>query len=96
MTDSRHYCASTVADGRVFVFGGFCACSGEFPRVGLPLSLDPQRSGESYDPNVGRWQYIDAIPTTRANFAAATVGDNIYVVGGSTGDGRFVLKSAHK
>ena len=62
--------ATTAADGRVFVFGGFDGSN-------------TLNSVEAYSPNTGSWASVAPMPTARYLSAAATGPDGrLYVIGG--------------
>jgi N-acetylneuraminic acid mutarotase len=42
---------------------------------------------EAYDPKANRWQKLARLPSARHGFAAAAVGNTLYVLGGSTSCG---------
>merc|ERR1712060_581497 len=43
-------------------------------------------SAERFDPQTGMWEVLQPMPTARAECAAATSMDRLYVFGGDTGD----------
>ncbi|MBX3447444.1 MAG: hypothetical protein KF765_11880 [Parvibaculaceae bacterium] len=75
--------------GRVYVAGGYEAPPLERPQFGLLEQADtaPAQEGDTakgwvYDPAVGTWIGIAAMPSPRAGHGLVTVGDRIYALGG--------------
>jgi N-acetylneuraminic acid mutarotase len=74
---AREGLVARTIDGRIYVAGGSAGGSGAVEYL------------EMYDPAVGGWFVTKAvIPTPRAYAASAVVGGNLYVIGGTAGDGR--------
>jgi N-acetylneuraminic acid mutarotase len=71
----RAWHALAAVSGRLFVLGGF---------VGSFLVGQPVDTTAEYLPASDTWVTRSAMPTLRFNFAAATLGDRLYAVGGET------------
>lgn len=74
MPQSCCFHAMATAAGRVFVFGGI----GE--GTGRDASTRPDVM--AFDPATNKWSIVGKLPTPRNRFAAATIGDRIFVVAG--------------
>jgi N-acetylneuraminic acid mutarotase len=72
--------ATAVLDGRLYVFGG--EGNSDNPR-GVFAEV------EAYEPATDSWVLVDTMPTPRHGFSAVTVGNRIYLPGGSTRQGGF-------
>lgn len=72
--------SSAYADyhGLLFFIGGECKDTAS------RKSFD---DNEAYDPKTNMWRKLAALPSARHGFAAATVGNTMYVLGGSTACG---------
>lgn len=76
--------------GRIYVAGGYEAQPVERPQFGLLDPLDtaaPASEGDTakgwvYDPAVGTWIGIAAMPSPRAGHGFVALGDRIYALGG--------------
>ena len=72
--------ATAALNGRLYVFGGegnTASPRGVFAEV------------EAYDPAADAWTLVDTMPPPRHSFSAVTVGERIYLPGGSTRQGGF-------
>jgi N-acetylneuraminic acid mutarotase len=72
----RHHFGVAAANGKIYAIGG---CDGE-------KETDPHNplaNVDVFDPATGRWTALASLPEPRRNLAAVTVGDRIFVVGGS-------------
>ena len=75
LNESRGWAPSASVDGRLYVFGG--SKGGHGPCLGSVEMLDTSQSN-------AKWQTISTLPgKTRGWFGAATVGQKIYLVGGT-------------
>ena len=63
---------------KLYRVGGFSAMNAE----GEEHDLRSQKDVACFDPAVGTWQELPALPEPRSSHDAAVVGDSIYVVGG--------------
>jgi PKD repeat protein len=83
--EGRQGGAGAVLGGRLYAIGGWTSS-------GLTGVVD------RFDPQTGVWDQVRPMPTPRANFGAAVVGQGVYVVGGSVnnaasaGTERFTLE----
>jgi len=84
MPTSRSNMASAVVDGKIYVLGGVKRVDGQWQILSTV---------EVYDPKADTWDTRADLTTARAAFAAATIGSNIYVMGGIVGFGPFQLTS---
>merc|ERR1712194_237636 len=73
MSGRRHYHASVVLGGKIYVMGG----------IGEGL-LD---TVEVYDPQADSWQRMASMPCGVYDHAAAAMGGKIYVTGGDSDEG---------
>jgi N-acetylneuraminic acid mutarotase len=62
--------------GLLFFAGGECKAAGT-----ARTTFD---ENEAYDPKSGKWRKLAALPSGRHGFAAASVGNTLYYLGGST------------
>lgn len=69
--------------GKLYRIGGFTAMNDE----GEQHALVSQNLVASFDPAVGDWSELPALPERRSSHDAAVVGDTLYVVGGWAMDG---------
>ena len=64
------------------------ASAGTCSRPGIRQSTGSARTtfdeNEAYDPKSGKWRKLAALPSGRHGFAAASVGNALYYLGGST------------
>jgi N-acetylneuraminic acid mutarotase len=74
MPTARSSSAYAQYHGLLFFLGGECK------DVAKGLAFD---ENEAYDPKSNTWRKLAPLPTTRHGFAAAAVGDTLYVLGGS-------------
>ena len=74
MLTARSDPASTVVDGKIYVFGGLSAS-------GVTLN-----TVEEYDPALDEWTARASMPTANYGRAACALGQAIYVMGGSSTD----------
>lgn len=65
-------------DGKLYRLGGFTAVN----KKGEEHQLHSQASVAMYDPAVGEWKDLPALPEPRSSFDAAVANGAIYVVGG--------------
>jgi hypothetical protein len=73
MSQRRSYLAAAELDGAIYAAGGMVG------ETGRPLATFGR-----YDPEADRWTTLTGLPVATRAAAAATVGDTIYVVGGTT------------
>jgi len=64
--------------GKLYRVGGFTAKNDE----GKPNDLESQSSVACFDPAVGKWSDLPALPEARSSHDAAVLGDTLYVIGG--------------
>ena len=79
MPTGRSSSAYTEYRGLLFFMGGECKTTS----AGR-ASFD---ENEAYDPKTNAWRTLGALPTGRHGFAASSVGNTLYVLGGSTACG---------
>ena len=70
LNEARHYAASTVFEGKVVVTGG-------------EKSWYTLKSVETYDYYENKWTYLPDMIETRFNHAAVSMGNKMFVIGGS-------------
>jgi N-acetylneuraminic acid mutarotase len=75
LPEPRHHLMSAPYDGKVFIFGGASSI----------VNWTPRAEAWVYDPNANSWQAIASMPEPRLAGAAITLGDFIYVAGGTGG-----------
>lgn len=63
---------------------------------GISEHAEELRVAESYDPVRDKWTRIPDIKTARAHMGVASLGNAIYVIGGSTENGHSVLDSVER
>ena len=69
--------ATAVADGKIYVIGGFAK-----PSISNILSISD--AVEMYDPQTNQWSAKAALPTSLHHTGAVSVGGKLYVIGGFT------------
>jgi N-acetylneuraminic acid mutarotase len=74
LPQGRHHLMTTAHDGRIFIFGGS-------PNI----AFRPTDSAWVYDPATAEWSDLAPMPERRMSGAAVSLGDFIYIVGGSGG-----------
>ena len=80
MKVARKSPSATVAQGKIYVFGG---------SVDVPLSTIVLASCEVYDPNTKRWKHISDMGQKRESAAVAVHNGKIFVTGGFDGEHRL-------
>ncbi|QDU38590.1 N-acetylneuraminate epimerase precursor [Maioricimonas rarisocia] len=65
-------------DGKLHRLGGFTALNEE----GEDHILESQADVAVFDPKMGEWKELPALPEPRSSFDAAVLGDTLYVIGG--------------
>src|SRR6267378_3509669 len=75
---ASHHVAFTEHKGKIYAFGGFV-----LPQSG-PAAWVPIDNAWEYDPATDSWKALAPLPTKRGSPVAVTVGDKMYVIGGST------------
>jgi N-acetylneuraminic acid mutarotase len=65
-------------DGKLFIIGG--------RETGIRSNTD---RNEMYDPEKDTWVMVNNMPTKRSGLSAASVGNNIFVIGGEKAGGSF-------
>ncbi|HEY3475639.1 MAG TPA: kelch repeat-containing protein, partial [Anaerolineales bacterium] len=75
LPEPRHHLMSAAHDGRVFIFGGASSI----------VDWRPQFKAWVYDPSQDSWAEIASMPEPRLAGAAVTLGDFIYILGGTGG-----------
>jgi N-acetylneuraminic acid mutarotase len=78
MPTARHHHTSAIVDGKLFIIGG--------RETDVPSNVD---NNEMYDPVHDRWIIHTPMPTKRSGLAAATIGLDIFAVGGEKIEGSF-------
>jgi N-acetylneuraminic acid mutarotase len=78
MPTSRHHAASSLVDGKIYVFGG---------RTVANSSLANLNNNEMYNPQKDEWMLLEPMPSKRSGIAAATYNDTIFVFGGEDAGG---------
>jgi N-acetylneuraminic acid mutarotase len=76
MPTARSSSAFAEYRGLLFFAGGECKTTGT-----ARVTFD---ENEAYDPKSGKWRKLAALPSGRHGFAAASVGNTLYFLGGST------------
>jgi len=76
MPSARSSSAFAEYRGLLFFAGGECKTTST-----ARVTFD---ENEAYDPKSGKWRKLAALPTGRHGFAAASVGNTLYFLGGST------------
>jgi N-acetylneuraminic acid mutarotase len=76
MPSARSSSAFAQYRGLLFFAGGECKTTGT-----ARTTFD---ENEAYDPKSGKWRKLAALPSGRHGFAAASVGNTLYYLGGST------------
>jgi N-acetylneuraminic acid mutarotase len=79
MPTARSSSAFATYKGLLVFLGGECKITGS-----TRTSFD---ENEAYDPKTNSWRKLTALPSGRHGFAADTVGNTLYVLGGSTACG---------
>jgi N-acetylneuraminic acid mutarotase len=72
LTDRGDFAATLGPDGRIYAIGGNSSVQGDLA------------SGEAFTPETGVWSTIPDMPTARVNTVAATLLNQVYVLGGNT------------
>ena len=75
LPEPRHHLMSAAHAGRVFIFGGASSI----------VDWRPQFKAWVYDPSQDSWAEIASMPEPRLAGAAVTLGDFIYILGGTGG-----------
>jgi N-acetylneuraminic acid mutarotase len=75
---ASHHVSFTEYKGKIYAFGGFV-----LPQSG-PAAWVPIDNAWEYDPATDNWKALAPLPTKRGSPVAVTVGDKMYVIGGST------------
>ena len=75
---ASHHVSFTEYKGKIYAFGGFV-----LPQSGPPAWVPIDNAWE-YDPATDNWKAPAPLPTKRGSPVAVTVGDKMYVIGGST------------
>ncbi len=75
---ASHHVSFTEYKGKIYAFGGFV-----LPQSG-PAGWVPIDKAWEYDPATDSWKALAPLPTKRGSPVAVTVGDKMYVIGGST------------
>lgn len=68
---------SVVADGKLFVFGGYDVTTPDY---------QPTNAAETFNPNTNTWSAIAPMPVPETHMGVATDGTYIYIAGGYTFD----------
>jgi N-acetylneuraminic acid mutarotase len=68
---------STVANGKLYVFGGYNITTPDY---------QPTNAAEVFDPSTNTWTSLAPMPVAETHMGVATDGTNIYVAGGYTFD----------
>ena len=84
MPTARHHHASEVVDGKLFVIGG--------RETGIRSNTD---MNEKYDPEQDTWTELNHMPTKRSGLTAASVGSDIFVMGGEKARGSFDINEKY-
>lgn len=87
MPTARHHLTSSVVDGKLYVIGGRLLGNG-IPRP-VNEGLSNFNDNEMYDPVKNTWTVLEQMPTKRSGMASASIGNNIYVLGGQKVNGTF-------
>lgn len=87
MPTARHHMTSSVVDGKLYVIGGRLLGNG-IPRP-INEGLSNLNDNEMYDPVKDTWTTLEQMPTKRSGLASASIGDQIYVLGGQKVNGTF-------
>ena len=87
MPTARHHLTASVVDGKLYVIGGRLLGDG----IDRPVdeALSNFDDNEMYDPVTNTWTKLLQMPTKRSGLASATVGNDIYVLGGQSVKGTF-------
>lgn len=87
MPTARHHMTSSVVDGKLYVIGGRLLGDG----IDRPVNeaLSNFNDNEMYDPVTNTWTKLEQMPTKRSGLASATIGNDIYVIGGQSVNGTF-------
>lgn len=78
----RHSHCTAIADGKLYVIGGFGRHQDGPSAAGLSNWL---KTAERYDPNEQVWENLPEMSSRRGDFVAIAFGGSIYVLGGTTG-----------
>ena len=74
MPTARAWLGSTVANGKIYVFGGYSGLRGNDPVY--------ENCNQEYDPATDTWSIKSSMSVSKCKTKACTVGDKIYVIGG--------------
>lgn len=74
LPEDRHHLMAAAYDGRIYVFGG---ASGR--------AWQPTNTTWAYVPGHDTWSELASMPETRVAGAAVSLGDYLYVIGGTGG-----------
>ena len=77
MPSARSAAGAAVWHNRIFILGG------EGPEKNAAASF---KTVEAYDPARNEWKSLPPMPNARHDFAAAVIGDRLYIVGGAPVD----------
>jgi N-acetylneuraminic acid mutarotase len=81
MPTARDHLSGVVVDEKIYVIGG--------RQPGKTPLFNDVDANEMYDPKQDNWTSLEPLPTPRSGLAAASVNDNIYILGGESNEKAF-------